>query len=81
MSVLFFCGSAARRRRNQRRATAILAVLGHGRDAHGTRRRRKRKFLVKKTRIYGIALQVGGTAKENQKAKGKCQRAKVKSPF
>jgi hypothetical protein len=26
-------------------------------DARGTRRRRKRKFLVEKTRIYGIAMQ------------------------
>ena len=40
-----------------RRATAILAVLGHGQDGRGTRRRRKRKFLAKKTRIYGIAMQ------------------------
>jgi len=40
--------SPARRSRNQRRATAILAVLGHGRDAV-PRRRRKQKFLVKKT--------------------------------
>ena len=49
--------SAARRSRNQRRATAILAMLGHGQDGRGTRRRRKRNFLVKKTRIYGIAMQ------------------------
>jgi hypothetical protein len=48
--------SAARRSRNKRRATAILAVLGLGRDARGTRRRRKRKFLVKKTRIYDTAM-------------------------
>jgi hypothetical protein len=47
--------SPARRSRNRRRATAILAVLGHGRDARGTRSRGKRKFLVKKTRVYGMA--------------------------
>jgi hypothetical protein len=29
-------GGAARRSRNERRATAILAVLGHGRDARGS---------------------------------------------
>jgi hypothetical protein len=69
-----------------------LAVLGHGQDARGTRRRRKRKVLVKKAIIYRIALQRGGAAKESQKSKGKtvcagghkrkpkgkCQKAKVK---
>jgi hypothetical protein len=35
-------------------------------------------MFANKTRIYGIAMQRGETAKENQKAKGKCQKAKVK---
>jgi hypothetical protein len=37
---------------------------------------RKRKFLVKKTIIYGIAMQRGDAAKKSQKAEADVKRQK-----
>jgi hypothetical protein len=36
------------------------------------------EILAKKTRIYGIAMQRGGAARESQNAKRKTQKSKVK---